>query len=62
MKSYSSYGSSKTKLQQFPSYKATPTKGHPLMRLDFRWTEIVKYYMYYIVPLKRGHSSDKVIF
>jgi len=41
-------------LQQSPSYKAI----HVIMP-DFRWTEIVKYFL--IVPLKRGHPSYKTM-
>ena len=40
--------------------KATLTKGYPLIRPDFRCTEIVKYYK--IIPLLRGHISYKVTF
>jgi hypothetical protein len=37
-----------------------PPKATPLIRPDFRYIEIVKYYE--IVPLKRGYPSYKAIF
>jgi hypothetical protein len=36
-----------------------PPKAAPLIRSDFRCTEMVKYYQ--IVSLKRGHLSQKAI-
>jgi hypothetical protein len=36
-----------------------PPKFTPLIEVDVRFTEVVKYYYMYIVPWKRGHSSYK---
>jgi hypothetical protein len=38
-------------------YKAPPTKDHPLFRPDFRYTEIVKCYLF--ICLQRCYPSNK---
>jgi hypothetical protein len=45
-----------------PSYKATPTKGHPSYQTRFHmyWSWDSKYYI--IVPLKRSHPSYQTRF
>ena len=46
----------KNAIQQSPSYKATPTKGHPSyqVRIQMKWE--CKYYL--IVHLKKGHPQE----
>ena len=45
-----------------PLIRSLPSNDTLLIKPDFRWPEKVKYYMYLIFPLQRGHLYYKATF